>query len=47
MTESCYQCKNFIPINEEGECYIYFNPNHGISKCSDWEPKEIEGFNEE
>lgn len=36
---NCEQCKNFSQL--DNTCYIYHNPNFGISICNDFQKKEV------
>lgn len=32
----CLKCKNYSSFGDDGKCYIYGIPNHGISHCNDF-----------
>ena len=36
---NCEQCKNFSQL--DNTCYIYHDPNFGISNCNDFQKKEV------
>lgn len=36
--KDCYKCQNLYFTEGEECCFIYGDPNHGISDCKDWTP---------
>lgn len=40
VTGNCKSCINYTDDGNDGECYIYHTPNHGVSKCDDWRIRE-------
>jgi len=38
--DNCNNCQNLYYENDNECCFIYGDPNHGISDCKDWIPLE-------
>lgn len=38
--QDCKKCQNFFYFEDKEKCFIYENPNHGISICHDFQKIE-------